>query len=122
MAVYREGYDIIGKLLRAQTAVFSDAADCGVPVTKGNGYFKMVGQLVEGYGVENTRKVDRETVYHDIELIDEWAVSDERKTLSQATDRYRVSYTNLRQWKKHPSLLPNFRGEQVIGFITVERL
>lgn len=99
MAVYREGFTIVENLLNNSRQIFSDAADYGVLVKKGDEFWNQAKQLVEWYGVEGTRKEERYstgvTVKHDIELMDEWAVSDGRKTEEQATIQYTVSFVSL---------------------------
>ena len=54
-AVYREGYHIIDELKKASVQIYPDAADYGVPVKKGDKYWKMAQQLVTWYGVDKSR-------------------------------------------------------------------
>jgi hypothetical protein len=96
MAVYREGYHIIESIIRNQLQIFPDAADVGVPISKGDNTWVSLKQLTEWYGVEGTRSAHSystgKSVEMDIELLDEWAVSDKRKTMEEAKDIFHVSY------------------------------
>lgn len=98
MAVYREGFSAIEIISGHSKQIFDDAADYGMPVRKGDLLWKLVGQCVDTYRIPNARKVYKypngkgitlaRTVSDRIKLIDEWAVSDGRKTLDEATEIY----------------------------------
>ena len=96
MAVYREGYHWVDELSKRSVQIFPDAADYGVPVRKGDEEWEVAKKLVEWYGVEGTREYNDynvgKSVEHTIELMDEWAVSDGRKTIPEATERFQVGY------------------------------
>jgi len=99
MSVYREGYNIIKEVETASKQIFPDACDFGAPTRKGDRIWNSLGQLIKMYGDKNNnRKVDKyetgKTATIEVTLIDEWAVSDERKTIAQAHDKFRVTYTS----------------------------
>jgi len=97
MAVYREGYSILKDLLRRSVRIYPDAADFGVPVKKGSHTWIAAKQLIDMYGEHETRKSNvystGKSVEEEFTLMDEWAVSDERKTVAEATERYKLYYT-----------------------------
>ena len=96
MAVYREGYKAIEEIKKRSVQIYSDACDYGAPTRKGDSIWNYAKQLMDCYGVEGTRKESRystgASVKQEVKLIDEWAVSDERKTLEQATEIYVVTF------------------------------
>ena len=98
MSVYKEGYHIIN-YIEANTHIIEEGyLDEGVAMVKGDTIWNMVNQLVTWYGVEGSRYERVFNNHHvnigtDVALIDEWAVSDGRKSIDQATDRYRVMVT-----------------------------
>lgn len=96
MAVYREGFKILEEISKNSGRVFQDAADYGCKVKKGDYFFNCIKQLLEFYGDEGTRTESSYgtgvTISQKVTLIDEWAVSDERKTIEQATEHYTVTY------------------------------
>lgn len=118
MAVYREGYHIVESLEKQHRQIWSDAADCGVPVCKGDANWNAAKQLVEWYGVKGTRsehvygdgKLQGITITQEVMLMDEWAVSDERKTVKEATEIYRITFTTT----------PRIKGYEAI--ITVDKI
>ena len=79
MSVYKEGYHIIKELNQRSKRIWNDSCDYGVLTNKGDMVWNMLKQLVEWYGVKETRKeyryglknelVDVEIV---VELMDEW--------------------------------------------------
>lgn len=97
MAVYREGYNIAELITKASVRIFNDAADYGAPVKKGDKLWNAAKQLADWYGEGETvvnrystgRSADKKII-----LIDEWAVSDERKTLKEATEVYTLSFVS----------------------------
>ena len=100
MSVYKEGYFIVESLQKQSKQIYPDACDFGVLVKKGDANWNMAKQLIEWYGVKETRKVEvystGKSVDCDVELLDEWAVSDKRKTEKEALDKFRISYTTCK--------------------------
>ena len=98
MSVYKEGYHIIESIMNQSRQIFPDAADFGVPVTENDSNWNDIKQLVEWYGVKETRRIDKwnggSSVVCIVELMDEWAVSDRRKTEDEALERFKVYYTS----------------------------
>lgn len=97
MAVYREGYSIVNQIQKSSKQIFSDACDFGAPVKKGDLLWNASKQLVEWYKDEEAkREVYRystgRSVSAQVVLIDEWSVSDEIKTIKEATDKFRVEF------------------------------
>lgn len=96
MSVYREGYKAIEEIKKRSVQIYSDACDYGAPTKNGDSIWNYAKQLVEWYGIKGTRKENRyqtgASVENEVKLIDEWAVSDERKTIEQATDIYVVHF------------------------------
>ena len=97
MAVYREGYSIVNQIQKASKQIFSDSCDFGAPVKKDDSLWNASKQLVNWYqDDESKRKVNRystgRSVSTEIVLIDEWSVSDEIKTVEEATDKYRIDF------------------------------
>lgn len=93
MAVYREGYSAIKSITQQSVQIFSDACDFGAPVKVGSTLWNELKQLVDWYKIEGTVKKDQYGCSAQVLLMDEWAVSDEKKTVAQATEIYDVSYT-----------------------------
>lgn len=100
MSVYKEGYSIVEEIEKLSQRIYPDACDYGVPVTKGDRMWNAMNQLTEWYGEKETRKVARYStgvsVEIEIVLMDEWAVSDRRKSVTQATDKFLLQYTSCR--------------------------
>ena len=98
MAVYREGYLIVEEIEKASVRIFQDSCDFGAPTKKGDKIWNLATQLVSMHPIKGTRNENRyktgRSVSHDIELIDEWAYSDDSKTLKEATDIYRIEFTS----------------------------
>jgi hypothetical protein len=121
MAVYREGYSILEKIQKASIQVFNDACDAGAPVQKDSQLWNDIKQLFEWYGVEGSKKQEtKDTHVFQFELMDEWAVSDERKTEKEATEKYKLTYTKLESYQKKPYLNPQFKGMH--GFVEVQKI
>lgn len=99
MAVYREGYMILEQYEKQKVQIWNDACDEGVLINKGDKNYGAMMQLIEWYGDKVTRKVlgTGNQVQIEITLMDEWAVSDERKTIKEATEVYTVLYYQLRK-------------------------
>lgn len=121
MAVYREGYSIIDTIQKQLQQIFDDAADVGAPVNKNDKLWNAIKQLNEWYGVKGSKKkLDDDTFTFEFELMDEWAVSDRRKTEEEATERYKLTYTFLKRYQKKPYLRQQFKG--VHGYCYVEEV
>lgn len=99
MAIYREGYSIVNSIQSKSVQIFNDACDFGVPVKQDDTLWKELLQLVTWYKVEGSIKRNKLGCSAKIMLMDEWAVSDERKTVSEATEHYIVGYTKCTKGK-----------------------
>jgi hypothetical protein len=103
MSIYKEGYHALNEIQSQQIRIYDDACDFGVPVKKNDSNWNLAKQLFAMYGDKTTRKQhDYSTgsnVYSFFTLIDEWSVSDERKTLKQATETYSMHYTTCKTGK-----------------------
>ena len=101
MSVYKEGYYAVKEIQSQSIQIYSDACDYGVPCKKGDSIWNLTKQLTEWYGDKTTKVVNSNHTNADImvTLIDEWSVSDERKTLKEATDNYHVSFTTCKDGK-----------------------
>lgn len=103
MAVYREGFKAIELIEKNSVRIYNDACDFGAPTKKGDEIWNAAKQLVTWYGDEGTRSENRyatgRSCKADVTLIDEWAVSDERKTISQATEVYSVEFVSCTDGK-----------------------
>lgn len=121
MSVYREGYNAVKVIEQQSTQIFNDACDYGAPTVKGDAVWN-AAQTLKTYAIEGTRKVNKTllgNVYTiEIKLIDEWAVSDERKTLAQATERYRLTYTQC----ANKRLLGTLIRKDIMGFFELEKI
>lgn len=96
MSVYKEGFHILSTLGNQQERIYPDACDYGIPVKSKDKNWNAVFQLISLYGVEDSRIETSLGVSARIEVIDEWAVSDETKTIKQATEQYLITYTKCR--------------------------
>lgn len=100
MAVYREGYKALETIQRESKQIYSDACDFGALTKKGDHIWNAAKQLVDWYKVEGKREEHRYSTGRScsavVELMDEWAVSDERKTVDQATERYEVCFVGVK--------------------------
>jgi hypothetical protein len=106
MAVYREGYSFIEFLQRNSIDIYpGESCDNGVPVKKGDSVWNQCKYVIDFYGRDNkgTRQENRystgRSVSQCITLIDEWAVSDERKTVTEATDVFRIEFVSCTDGK-----------------------
>lgn len=117
MAVYREGYHAVESLQKASTQIYRDACDWGVPVKKNDRNWNLAKQACEWYGIKSTRKHHKfatgSTTEQYISLMDEWAVSDGRKTEKQATEFFKITYNQT-------SFI--YLAERYDGFIEVEKV
>jgi hypothetical protein len=100
MAVYREGFAAIDIIEKASVQIYNDACDFGAPCKKGDKIWNTAKQLVDWYKVENSRKqynIGNKPygVENVVELMDEWALGDRRKTVEEATEYYKVSYHKM---------------------------
>lgn len=118
MAVYREGYSIISQIQSSSKQIWNDSCDYGVLVKKNDPMFNLTKQLVDWYQVENSRKQDDYStgvsVNVLIELMDEWAYSDGRKTEEESIDMFSLTYHTISDKK--------LNREGYIGYIYVEQI
>ena len=112
MAIYREGFSAIKDIEDNSVRIYDDACDFGAPCKKGDKIWNAAKQLVDWYGTPDSRIVNGYDVAQTVEIMDEWAVSDRRKTEEEATEYYRVSY--------HKANTGACRGYD--GFISVEKI
>ena len=118
MAVYREGYHLIEQIQKNNKQVFNDA---GMPVAKGDKTWTLLGYVAKAYGIPGSRRQPGTSILSiTIELMDEWTVSDGRKTKGEAIDRFRITYYSLKRWKNKPYLNPEFKDAD--GFISFSKL
>ena len=118
MSVYKEGFFIINQLNEKKKPIWlKEDRVYGVLTNKGDRIWNDVKQLVEWYRVRDidTRKEWDKGVSEEIELLDEWAFSDGRKTEEQATERWKITY-NIQ------SIIVQGTLKSYDGFITIERL
>lgn len=121
MAVYREGYHALETIKELEQQVFSDAADTGAPVDRKDNVWVSIMQLYDMYGEKKTRAEEtKDSFSFNFTLIDEWAVSDERKTMQQAIEKYKLTYTKLAGYQRKPYLNPAFKGMH--GFVTINKI
>ena len=101
MAVYREGFEILESLQKQSQQINPATADWGVPLKVRDKNWYQVKQLVDTYQIKGTRTglLNRPKsllgTSIQVELIDEWAVSDKRLTLDKATSIYRIDYVQI---------------------------
>jgi len=110
MAVYREGYHAVEEIQKASKQIYPDAADYGAPVKKGDNLWNLANQLVEWYPAPNKIRERYDygtgtTVITWAELMDEWAVSDNRKSVKEAMDLYKITYVQVKN-----NRLPGYDG------------
>lgn len=119
-AVYREGYMCLDIIQKNSVQIYNDAADFGALFNRGDKIFNAAKQLIEWYQKEGTEikrhkyetGEDAEAI---VQLIDEWAVSDERKTMAEATETYRVHCVTSKNGIK-------YQGKTYIGYVYVEKI
>jgi len=103
MSVYKEGFYAINEIKKSQIQIFNDSCDFGVPVRKGDRIWNLAKQLSDCYGDKNTRKANSYSTGKSVDItvtvIDEWAVSDEIKTLKQATEKWHLSFVTCNTGK-----------------------
>jgi len=91
MSVYKEGFYAVEEITKASRQIWNDSDDFGAPTKKGDGIWALTKQLVEWYGVPNTRKEERYStgaaVSHVVELMDEWNTGN--------TFRYLVTFVTV---------------------------
>jgi hypothetical protein len=99
MSIYKEGYNVLSQIDAASKRIFQDAADFGAPTMKGDALWVGVGQLVHTYKTGGSKTLDERLVGGtkrikvNIRLVDEWAAADDRKSIPEATEYYKVEYT-----------------------------
>lgn len=118
MAVFREAFNAMELIQKNSSQVFSDAADYGAPYVKGDKIWDACQQLAS-YHDPGTEKSEKWKGGKTLEIIviDEWAVSDGRKTVEQATFTVVMSVNSLKQFRNKPYLLPKFKD--ATGFVSI---
>jgi hypothetical protein len=101
MAVYREGYSAVESIQQLSFKIFPDSADFGAPTKQGDRLWNSVKTACEWYGIKSTRVWDsrfhnRGELIQYIYLLDEWALSDGRKTEEEATDFFCITYHKIK--------------------------
>lgn len=118
MAVYREGYHALNEIQKASKRLYSDSCDFGAPCKKGDRICNLAKQLGDWYGEKSTRKVSRyltgRSATIEVTLIDEWAVSDEVKTMKEATEKYLLNFTSFSENSRE------YRNYE--GFVSVHKI
>jgi hypothetical protein len=105
MSIHKEGYHALNVLQSQEIRIYEDACDFGVPVRKNDSNWNLSKMLFSMHGDRDTRQQQNfingrgRNVYSFITLIDEWSVSDGRKTLKEATDTYSMCYTSYNTGK-----------------------
>lgn len=117
MAVYREGFQAISVYNLLKSQIWNDACDEGVVSYANDQFYQSMHQVAQMYGDKSTRKETPDGVEVAITLIDEWAVSDERKTLKEATEKYKISYFRFTMRNRN-SLIQKGRD----GFFNIEKI
>lgn len=111
MAVYREGYMILEQYEKQKVQIWNDACDEGVLINVNDKTAGAVKQLIEWYGEPSTRKQTAPNqVQIEVTLMDEWAVSDERKTVKEATEVYTVNYYGFKKADQNSLIRKGFDG------------
>ncbi len=81
MSVYKEGYYAVKEIQKNSKSIYPDACDFGAPVRKGDVIWNWAKQLVDWYGVEDTRDENRystgRSVSNKVCLIDEQGTKQE---------------------------------------------
>ncbi len=120
MSVYKEGFYCKAQIENNSKRIFEDAADFGAVTNKGDNIWNCMKQLVEWYGQKGTRVETQYetgcTVTQTVKLIDEWAVSDNRKKLINATELYKVTFVYSKQQFK------DMVGNKYNAYVYIERI
>jgi len=115
MSVYKEFYHALGLIQSNSKRIWNDSCDFGCPVKVNDKTWNWAKQLTEFYGIEATKqKRIIDTRNAEVSIIvsgmDEWAVSDEIKTVEEATEFYKITYF------KAPKI------KDADGFFTAEKI
>lgn len=98
MAVYREGYSAVKDIQNQSRQIWPDACDYGAPTKIGDRLWNTVKQAIDWYGIKSTRTSKMKGhVTAVISLMDEWAVSDGRKTDEEATEYFKIDYYAIKR-------------------------
>ena len=122
MSVFKEGYEAVRTIQKNSRRVFTDACDHGAPIYVGGVLWNHIKTLI-AYADDDERNMATEYPEGwsiDITLIDEWAVSDKRKTYDEAQDTFRVTYTRKKYYNV-PTLTASFQ-EDVNGWVEIIKL
>lgn len=119
MSVFKEGYKAIETIQRNTQQVFNDACDAGAPVYIDGVIWKVIQTLVNYLDDDERAGIVRtnEGCTCKVTLIDEWAVSDQRKTYEQAQDTFVIEYQKLDTYQNKPYLTESFKGAD--GYVNV---
>ncbi len=106
MSVFKEGYHAVREIEQNSKQIWNDSADFGAPVKEGSSLWNEIKTLTDWYGIKSTRGISVQDTNHKtvsiyVHLMDEWAVSDERKTEEEATEFYQVTYNKCPDIKDH---------------------
>jgi len=95
MSVYKEGYMIVSEIQKRSKQIWNDSADYGALTQVGDQLWNMVKQLVEWYGLPETKRITyypgtREVCSMEItvELMDEWNTG--------RIEPFKITYTTLK--------------------------
>ena len=112
MAVYREAFKALEVYDKCKHQIWNDACDEGVVVEENDSNYMWLKQLATSYADKGTRKVmANNQVKVNVTVIDEWAVSDERLSIKDATMKFEVSYYKFTNAdKKSQSLMRKGHG------------
>lgn len=93
MSVYKEGYYIIDQIQKRSKQIWNDACDYGALTQVGDELWNMVKQLIEWYGLPETRtKVDYGSNHQHlkviVELMDEWDTG--------RIEPFKITYTTIK--------------------------
>ena len=100
MSIFKEGYFVVKTIKDSSIRIYPDACDYGAPTKKDDKLWLIAKQAIDMYGLPNTRVENKyatgSSVSIVIELIDEGAVSDERKTIAEAKELYSITFTSCK--------------------------
>ncbi len=95
MSVYKEGYMIVSEIQKRSKQIWNDSCDYGALTQVGDQLWLMVKQLIEWYGLPETKKVyyypgTREVCSMEItvELMDEWSTG--------RIEPFKITYNTLK--------------------------
>jgi hypothetical protein len=107
MSVYKEAVHAIGLIRKNSKRIYPDACDYGTPVKKGDDIWNWTKQLIDCYGVKDSRKVAKYSTGTTASSVVRY-MPDEHN--SPVYKQVRVSYTTTRK-DRHQD-----------GYVTIEEL